>query len=104
MQFAPLPTSKIDGEEVNKILTSSGFQTTLLHDIIDNSEIEKKYDEFIEVAKSLSKSKKKGLFFFYYSGHGSLIDGLTVGHNVINQQIESEKVGSIPQCLCDCSA
>ena len=91
MQYAPLPTSKADGEEVNKFLTSSGFQTNLLHDTIDNNEIEEKYDELVEVAKSFTKSKKKAIFFFYYSGHGSVIDGLTVGHNVINQQIDIEK-------------
>ena len=63
----------------------------MIHDI-DNSEIEKKYAEFVEIAKSSSNGKKKALFFIYYSGsHGTLIDGYTVGHTVMNQQIDIEK-------------
>ena len=76
---------------MDKFLTPPGFQTNVLHDIVDNSEIEKKFDELIQVAKPLLHSKKKAIFFVYYSGHGSLIDGMTVGHTVIDQQIDIEK-------------
>jgi len=64
---------------------------------------------FIETAKRLAVDQN-ALFFLYYSGHGTLEDGLTVGHTVKGERIPLEEFGrqlacrsnTFVICLFDC--
>jgi len=88
--FAPLPTSQNDGKEIMSFLQGNGFTTEWIHNSEDGKKIEDQFEQLISKARQLGNSNQRGLFFVYYSGHGSIIDGLTVGHTTHNFDVPLE--------------
>src|SRR4051794_35262219 len=82
--FKPLLSSTNDGDEITKYLESCSFKVTKLQDISNTQKIE---DSFSQIEQIFSENRKnhqntKITVFVYYSGHGILIDGHTVGVTV----------------------
>jgi len=66
------------------------FDTKWLSECQDNTEIDKQFEELRNHARLLSKTKQKALMFIYYSGHGTLIDGVTVGNTLQGTKFDLE--------------
>eukprot|EP01125_Pyxidicula_operculata_P008948 TRINITY_DN2956_c0_g1_i1.p1 TRINITY_DN2956_c0_g1~~TRINITY_DN2956_c0_g1_i1.p1 ORF type:complete len:475 (+),score=124.50 TRINITY_DN2956_c0_g1_i1:7-1431(+) len=88
--FAQLTSPKNDGREIKKFLSGCGFDVNLIQDRATNR-IEKAFNEIKDDAKKLEKFGKKALYYLYYSGHGTLLDGTTRGHDIDGAVVDIEK-------------
>src|SRR5690606_12743934 len=89
--FRPLLNTKKDGKVMQEFLEANNFEMTWIVDDESGVKINEKFEEFNSVARKLGKTKEKALFFVYYSGHGSIMDGMTDAHTTRDVRIPIEK-------------
>jgi len=103
-----LPTSKNDGDEFEKFLKRCNFKVTRIHDENANNVIDEfsAIDNLLENAKgdsTKSIQQTKIAVFIYYSGHGFLINGQTVGVTISGDRFSLEenvrKMSTRTNCL-----
>jgi len=84
-----LPTSKNDGDEFTKFLEGCKFTVKRIHD----EDVAKIDMEFLSLDSSLGVAKQgqKKAAFIYYSGHGLLVDGVTVGISIFGNRFSLEQ-------------
>jgi len=61
-----------------------------LHDQEELNDINAQFNNLIEIAKTCASQKKKVAFFIYYSGHGLIVDGMTVGNTTLGIRVPLE--------------
>ena len=71
-------------------LEQNKFETTWINDDEDGSKVNEEFEKLSKLARPLAKTKEKALFFIYYSGHGSIMDGMTYAHTTHNSSIPFE--------------
>jgi len=96
-----LVTSTNDGDAVSKFLSERGFIVTRIHD----EDCTKINEAFSDLDKKLTCAKDIGktAVFIYYSGHGVIVSGHTVGISISGDRFPlDEKIRNMstrPNCL-----
>jgi len=87
--MSKLVTSTNDGDEVSKFLMERGFSITRIHD----EDYAKITDAFSDLDKKLANAKNIGktVAFIYFSGHGVIVNGQTVGISVPGNRFQLEE-------------
>jgi len=87
--MSKLVTSTNDGDEVSKFLMERGFSITRIHD----EDYAKITDAFSDLDKKLANAKNIGktVAFIYFSGHGVIVNGQTVGISVSGNRFQLEE-------------
>jgi len=91
-----LAASKNDGDEFEKFLIKCNFKVTRIHDEKDEVKISNEFtviDNILAKAKGDSKNVKQTntAAFIYYSGHGFLVNGKTMGLTISGKRFPLEE-------------
>ena len=92
LKLGKLLTTTNDGKHVREFLEDECRfpQPQWFREESSSEEIQAVFDKMIKNASRRSKENQKALYFVYYSGHGALIDGKTVGYTNSEEVIELE--------------
>jgi len=91
-----LPSADEDGRAMKKFVENECL--FLENDIIylpdkpSAQTIERNFKSLEESAATLSRHHTQGLYFIYYSGHGTLEDGHTWGHTVTGEKFDLDQM------------
>jgi len=109
--FSALLTSTNDGVEFTKFLEEEcKFKVTNLQEILDENVIQMQFKSIENILRKNRLEGRKTAVFLYYSGHGFLVDGFTVGITLSGKEFSLEetirKISLIPNSfvmsLFDC--
>ena len=89
-----MATASNDGKAIRDYLEECDFHPTdgikWIKDQENPNEFVDSIKKMQETAKTVGKVKEKSLFFIYYSGHGALISGKTVGYTLTEDELHIE--------------
>jgi len=107
----PLVTANNDGNAVAKFLKEDcDFDVSIHERDCSILTVEGHFDSVMTRCRENSKKQKKTAVFFYYSGHGLLIDGMTVACHISGKEFSFESSvrdiaklsNTLVICMLDC--
>lgn len=79
--YSPLPGGVADRDAMSEFLKEScNFEVENLHDDTADK-VTAKFKDYATLASSVQQKHKFALFFIYYSGHGTIQNSLSCGHD-----------------------
>jgi len=94
--FRKLPSAAEDGRAMKEFLEKECLfeenDIVYLPDKKQASFIEREFRSMEASAAMLSRLKQQGLYFIYYSGHGTSQDGHTYGHTVTGERFDLDQM------------